>query len=111
MGLLAATIGLGAFLLFQVQPIVGRRILPWFGGAAAVWTTCLMFFQVVLVGGYAYAHLVARHLSPRRQSLVHLALLGASVAAVLMAPAATSRPALSDGTRDPTLAIVVLLGA
>ena len=50
------TIFLGAFLLFQVQPIMGRFILPWFGGGPGVWTACLLFFQTVLLGGYLYAH-------------------------------------------------------
>ena len=50
------TIFLSAFLLFQVQPLIGKFILPWFGGSPAVWTTCMLFFQVLLLGGYAYAH-------------------------------------------------------
>ena len=53
----AATIFLSAFLLFQVQPLVSKYILPWFGGSPAVWTTCMLFFQTLLFGGYAYAHL------------------------------------------------------
>src|SRR4051794_12997010 len=61
-----------AFLLFQVQPLIGKFILPWFGGTPAVWTTCLLFFQMLLFGGYAYAHLVASHLAPRKQAFVHL---------------------------------------
>ncbi len=51
----AATIFLSSFLLFLVQPIIAKQILPWFGGSAAVWTTCLVFFQSVLLAGYAYA--------------------------------------------------------
>ncbi len=54
-----ATILLSAFLLFQVQPLVAKAILPWFGGSPSVWTTCMLFFQVVLVGGYAYAHILS----------------------------------------------------
>ena len=71
----ALTIFLGAFLLFQVQPLMGKYILPWFGGGPGVWTTCLVFFQVMLLGGYAYAHLTTRWLKPRSQTLVHLGLL------------------------------------
>ncbi len=78
----AATIFLSAFLLFQVQPLVSKRILPWFGGSPAVWTTCMLFFQLLLLGGYAYAHLVGTRLGQRRQVVVHLAVLGAAVIAL-----------------------------
>ena len=71
----AATIFLSAFLLFQVQPVVGKMVLPWFGGSAAVWTTCMLLFQVLLLLGYLYAHLTTRYLSARRQALLHVALL------------------------------------
>ena len=71
----AATIFLSAFLLFQVQPLVGKLVLPWFGGSAGVWTTCLLFFQTLLLLGYLYAHLVVRHLSHRGQVRLHLSLL------------------------------------
>ena len=76
--LYAATILVSAFLLFQVQPLVSKRILPWFGGSPAVWTTCLMFFQALLFAGYAYAHFSERWLRPRRQAMVHLGMLGRS---------------------------------
>ena len=56
----AATIFLSSFLLFLVQPLIARLILPWFGGSAAVWTTCMLFFQVLLLAGYAYAHLLGK---------------------------------------------------
>lgn len=79
----AATIFLSAFLLFQVQPMVGKLVLPWFGGSAGVWTTCLLFFQTLLLLGYLYAHLVVRHLSHRGQVRVHLGLL---IAAMLTLP-------------------------
>ena len=58
MRLYALTIFLSAFLLFQVQPMIGKYILPWFGGTPAVWTTCMLFFQVQLLVGYGYAHLI-----------------------------------------------------
>ncbi|HMO84729.1 MAG TPA: hypothetical protein PKC18_07405, partial [Lacipirellulaceae bacterium] len=77
--LLAATALVSAWLLFQVQPLVAKRILPWFGGGTAVWTTAMLFFQTALFAGYAYAHLGSRRLSPRAQVLVHWALLAAAV--------------------------------
>jgi hypothetical protein len=82
MRIYAATIFLSAFLLFQVEPMLAKYILPWFGGAASVWTTCLLFFQVLLVGGYLYAHLVGTRLTARTQVIVHLALVIGCVAAM-----------------------------
>src|SRR5262245_23402170 len=73
---------LGALLLFLVQSIAAKRLLPWFGGAPAVWTTCMLFFQAGLLLAYAYAHGLAR-LAPRRQRVVHLALLTAAVGLVM----------------------------
>ena len=78
--LYALTIFVSAFLLFLVQPVMAKQILPWFGGSAAVWTTCLVFFQTTLLLGYAYADLVVRRLSPRSQVVVHVALLHRPVA-------------------------------
>src|SRR5260221_11293925 len=75
LALYAVTIFLSAFLLFEVEPIIAKIVLPWFGGSAAVWTTCLLFFQAVLLLGYLYAHVVVRHLKPRTQALLHIALL------------------------------------
>ena len=74
------TILLSAFLLFQVQPLVSKSILPWFGGCPAVWTTCMLFFQTLLFGGYLYAHLLQRWLGPRNQAAVHLLLVVAASA-------------------------------
>ncbi len=71
----AAAIFLSAFLLFQVQPLVGKLVLPWFGGSAGVWTTCLLFFQLLLLLGYLYAHLLVHRLGHRGQLLVHGGLL------------------------------------
>jgi hypothetical protein len=89
----ASAIGLGALLLFGIQPIVAKRLLPWFGGTAAVWTTCLVFFQGVLLAGYLYAHLLDRRLRPRAQALLHAGMLVLSLPALglLLAP----RPALA----------------
>jgi hypothetical protein len=80
------TVFLSAFLLFWIQLLIAKYILPWFGGAPAVWTTCLLFFQVLLLGGYAYAHFLSTRYALRLQSLFHTALMGGSVLliAVLM---------------------------
>ncbi len=79
MPLYAATIFLGSFLLFLVQPLVARQMLPWFGGASSVWTTCLLFFQFALLAGYAYADVAIRRLSPRARLAVHVVALAASL--------------------------------
>ena len=62
---------LSAFLLFQVQPVIAKIILPWFGGSSAVWSACMVFFQSVLLAGYLYAHWLHEKLSPKKQALVH----------------------------------------
>ena len=82
MPLHAATVLLSALLLFEIQPLIGRALLPWFGGTSSVWTTCMLFFQVLLLGGYALADLGARRCSPRLQGRLHLALLGAGLASL-----------------------------
>src|SRR5215471_11921692 len=74
-----ATIFVSAFLLFQVQPIMGRYVLPWFGGTPAVWSDCLLFFQVLLLAGYSYAHWVGSLRSARVQTAIHAALVAASL--------------------------------
>ncbi len=102
----ALTIFLGAFLLFQVQPLLGKFILPWFGGGPGVWTTCLLFFQILLLAGYAYAHATSRFLAPRRQAVVHLLLLVAAVALLPIIPSDAWKPM---ATGNPTLQILLLL--
>jgi len=84
----AFTILLSSFLLFLVQPLLAKQILPWFGGSAGVWTVCLSFFQVVLVLGYAYAHLMTQRLRGSRQLMVHIGLLCLSCLALPIIPAA-----------------------
>jgi SAM-dependent methyltransferase len=106
--LFAATVLLSAFLLFQVQPIIAKLILPWFGGSAAVWTVCVLFFQLLLVAGYLYSHWLVRGLSGRGQALVHIALLAAGVAALPILPDATWKPV---GETDPSFRILGLLAA
>jgi hypothetical protein len=106
--LFASTILLSASLLFLVQPIIAKQILPWFGGTSAVWTTCMVFFQVVLLAGYAYSHVVTRRLAPRTQTLLHIALLVASLAFLPIVPREALKPA---GEADAAVAIIVLLAA
>jgi hypothetical protein len=78
------TIFVGAFLLFQVQLIVGKYILPWFGGTPSVWTTCLLFFQILLLAGYAYSHFLAMKLSLAKQRELHTGLLGISIVVLIV---------------------------
>lgn len=87
----AITIFLSAFLLFQVQPMLAKYILPWFGGTPAVWTTCILFFQTLLLGGYAYSHALTTRLKPSQQVVVHLTALALSV--LLIGTAAMMWPA------------------
>lgn len=79
----AASVFLGAFLLFEIQPLIARYILPWFGGTPAVWTTCMLFFQVLLLAGYAYAHWLISRLGPRAQATTHSVVVAASAAALV----------------------------
>jgi spermidine synthase len=104
--LFAATIFLSAFLLFQVQPLIAKFILPWFGGSASVWSAVLLFFQLLLVVGYLYAHCLIRFLKPRRQLWLHATLLVASLLALPIIPSAFWKP---DVAGDPTLRILLLL--
>jgi hypothetical protein len=106
--LYAATILLSAFLLFEVQPMIGKIILPWFGGSASVWSTCLLFFQVSLLAGYLYAHCSTRYLKPRQQALLHLAMLAASIALLPILPSEHWKPAAAG---DPSGRILLLLTA
>lgn len=106
--LYAATIFLSAFLLFEVQPMIGKIILPWFGGSASVWSTCLLFFQSSLLAGYLYAHYSSRYLKPRQQALLHLGLLAASIALLPILPSPNWKPA---ATGDPSGRILLLLTA
>ncbi len=104
----AATIFLSSFLLFMVQPLIARQILPWFGGSAAVWTTCMLFFQMLLLAGYAYAHAADAKLSPRRQAVVHTALLVLALATLPIAPAEGWKPL---GGEEPISTILLVLAA
>jgi SAM-dependent methyltransferase len=108
MTLYAVTIFLSAFLLFQVQPLIAKMILPWFGGSAAVWSASMLFFQLLLLAGYAYAHVSIRFLKPRMQMLVHVLLLLGSCALLPILPNPVWRPTQPG---DPTARILLLLTA
>src|SRR6478609_23559 len=88
----AATIFVSAFLLFQVQPIISKMILPWFGGSPAVWTTCVLFFQLVLLAGYAYAHALIRYVPTSRQGIVHGCLLALAILTLPITPTEWWKP-------------------
>jgi len=103
----ALTIFVSAFLLFQVQPMVSKAILPWFGGGPAVWTAAMLFFQCALFGGYLYAHGLASIRSVRLQAWIHLALLAT---AAVLAQAVIPDPALRpQGEHSPVAQILVIL--
>ena len=106
--LYAVTIFLGAFLVFQVQPIIARYVLPWYGGSAAVWTACLLFFQVMLLAGYAYAHLLERFFG-RAHAWIHLGLLAATLPLLPVRPDRNLASTAVGGS--PTWSILLLLTA
>jgi hypothetical protein len=101
------TIFLSAFLLFLVQPMMGRYVLPWFGGGPAVWSVCLLFFQTMLLAGYAGAHWLALRRSPKLQSSVYISLLAASLLFLPVRPSAALWKPLSSA--DPAGRILLLL--
>jgi SAM-dependent methyltransferase len=103
--LYATTIFLSAFLLFQVQPLIAKVILPWFGGSAAVWTICMLFFQLLLLAGYVYSHAYVRLRIPARRQL-HIALLAVAAATLPLAASTAWEP---EGGEDPTWRILGLL--
>ncbi len=106
MPLYAITIFLSAFLLFQIQPMIAKMILPWFGGSSAVWITCMLFFQTGLLGGYLYAHALVRYLRPGAQRILHAGLLVASLFLLPIAPATGWKP---EGSVEPIARILGLL--
>jgi len=106
--LYAITLFTGAFLLFLVQPILSKHILPWFGGSASVWATCLVFFQTWLLLGYAYVDQITRRLAPGRQLALHALLLTASLLTLPVLAGSEWKP---DGSQDPVVHILLLLVA
>ncbi len=105
-GFFAATIFLSAFLLFQVQPLISRFILPWFGSTPGVWATALLFFQIMLLLGYAYSHFLVRHLDWSRQALVHGALLVLAVLTLPIIPDESLKPV--DGSAPVGRILLIL---
>lgn len=95
-----------AFLLFQVEPLITKLVLPWFGGVAAVWTVSLVFFQVVLLAGYSYAHLLSSRFEFRKQAWIHAGLLAASLLALPILPKSSWKPI---GANAPAWHILALL--
>ncbi len=108
MPLYAITIFCSAFLLFLVQPIMAKQILPWFGGSANVWTTCLVFFQLVLLLGYAYADLVVRRIPARAQLWLHAMLLAVSCLMLPIIPGAHWKPLGSESPAPLILGLLAL---
>ena len=108
LALYSTTIFASAFLLFQIQPLIGKFILPWFGGTPGVWTTCMLVFQLLLFGGYLYAHLTVSLLKPTAQAILHVVLLTAACLALPIVPNYSWKP---TGDMEPISRIVLLLGA
>src|SRR5262245_1981489 len=106
--LAGATIFFGAFFLFQVEPLIAKAIIPWFGGSAQVWTTCLLFFQTGLLCGYLYAHLLSERVAPYWQVRIHIGLLVLSLATLPIIPSELFKP---TGDESPLLMILGLLTA
>ena len=104
----SALVFLSAFLLFMVQPMAGKMILPWYGGTPAVWTTCLLFFQFMLLGGYCYAAFLAKVMRPFRQVLIHLLLLATALVFLPITPDSRWKPLDGD---YPTTRILCMLTA
>ena len=103
--LLSVSIFVSAFLLFSLQPLMGRLILPAFGGSASVWSACMFFFQAILLLGYAYSDWTSRKLSPRAQCTMHLVLLACGL---LWLPLKTNFTLI--GGQTPTLRVLAILG-
>jgi spermidine synthase/uncharacterized membrane protein YczE len=114
--LYAGTLFVGAALLFLVQPMVGKLLLPLVGGTPGVWNTCMVFFQIVLLAGYLYAHRSTGRLGVRRQAAFHVVLLGVVVLALVTADRATGSPvpvaaSILPDDQDSSLLVVAQLGA
>lgn len=99
--LFAISIFLSAFLLFQIQPMIGKFILPWYGGTPAVWSTVMLFFQVLLTGGYAYAYWLIGRARIQRQSFVHIALIVSAILFLLLFSFVWTSPVTPDSTWKP----------
>jgi SAM-dependent methyltransferase len=113
--LYSVTIAASSLLLFLVQPMIAKALLPRFGGSAGVWVTCMLFFQVVLLAGYAYSYVATRHLSRRVQGLGHVVLLLASLLVLPLTLGlnpglnAGLSAGMSQGSGPPAAAILLTL--
>jgi hypothetical protein len=102
------TIFVSAFLLFQVQPMIAKMLLPWFGGAASVWITCMLFFQMVLLFGYIYAHWLINFLRPGGQIFVHVLFICLSL---LLLPVTPDQGLKVMNNVDPIIHLLILLAS
>src|SRR5689334_18483854 len=101
MTLFVISIFLSAFLLFQIQPMMGKFILPWFGGTPAVWSTLMLFFEVLLTGGYAYAYWLIGRVKARRQPIIHIGLIGLALLLMILFSFLWKSPVTPDSTWKP----------
>ena len=106
--LAGSSIFLAAFLLFALEPLVAKRILPWFGGSSAVWSVCLVFYQVALLAGYFYASVLARSFRQSKQVFIHITLLGCSLLLLPIGPSLGWKPGAND---NPAWKILLMLTA
>ena len=104
--LFAVAIFASSFLIFLVQPMVGKHILPWFGGTPAVWLLCLSFYQLCLFAGYGYAHLLIERVKASRQLVVHLVLLAAALVALPVLPDAAWKPVADTAPKSQILSML-----
>src|SRR5262249_10337916 len=104
----ATTMGLAGFLLFQVQPVMAKYILPWFGGSATTWIVCMLFFQLALLVGYAYAHALTRPFPLRPQARVHAGLVAIVLALLPITPSDGWKPPNADNPIGRILALLSL---
>ena len=101
MFIFAVSVFLSAFLLFQVQPMIGKFILPWFGGTPAVWSTAMLFFQVLLTGGYAYAYWLIGQVKRERQSVIHIVLSALAIIVLIVLSFSWSSPIMPPASFKP----------
>lgn len=106
MRFLALTVFLSSLLLFQVEPLIGKYILPWFGGTPQVWTACMLFFQLVLLGGYAYAHFLVKVLAIKWQVTIHISMLVVTLLWLPVTPPEFLKP---DHVGQPVVYVLLVL--
>src|ERR1041384_8398862 len=107
--LFSAALFISAFLLFSVQPLIAKMLLPYLGGTPAVWNTCMVFFQVMLLGGYIYSHILPRKVGIKRHAILHLLLLAVAALTLPIAVSAKAIEALPSAPSAPVWLLVTLL--